>query len=114
MLRSALVRWPRESHSLPAPAPARSPQPATQTSAARYLATLIATCPARKADHAVLCPAEGKADAQVQGGREGNGVAAAVKGLRKMADRRRHKKSWMLKWRTTGARRRMALRLPRP
>jgi hypothetical protein len=77
----------------------------------------IATYRAAAVVQEVLDPAvEEMGDDQVPDGREEReqvvDVVASV--LQKMEDQRRPRKSSMLRWRTTGAQRRMALRLLNP
>jgi hypothetical protein len=71
---------------------------------------------ARTADPAAPCLAEEMDDDQALEGRGGIEVAEVGRDWRKMADLRRLRRSWTLRWKIIGVRRRMAtrLRVPRP
>lgn len=101
-----LAPWPTESHLRQALALAPNPH------SGQLQATSIDTYQVKTAAHAVQCRADGKADDQAREERGGSEEAeAVVRDLRRMADRRRLKKNWTQRWRTTGVRRKMATEL---
>lgn len=89
------------------------PPSAIQTSAVHLPATLTATSQAEAAVPAAH-PAEEMADAPVRDEsveREQDAVVVVVKRCLEMVDRRRHKRSLMLKWKIIGVEKRMELAL---
>jgi hypothetical protein len=96
------------------PDPGPCPQSVTQMLVDRHQATLTAMSRARTADPAVPCRTEETDDDQVLAGRGEIEVAEVGRDWRKMADRRRLRRSWTLRWKIIGERRRMALRLRVP
>jgi len=93
------------------PDPVPYPQCVTQMLAGQHLAMWTAMFQVSIAAPAALCPAEETADDQVQEGREAIEVDEGVRDLPKMEDPERPKRSWMLRWKTIGARRKTATNL---
>lgn len=77
----------------------------------RLLATLTATSQARIAGPAVPYLVGGTGDVQVPDGRGGIEEVEVLRGLQRMAGLRRLRRSWTLRWKTTGVPRRTATRL---
>jgi hypothetical protein len=84
-------------------------------SVVRHPATSIATYQVWAAAHAVLHHAEEMADAQVQDEsveRDEEAVVVVEERISlETADQRKHKRSWMLRWRIIGVEKRMGLAL---
>ena len=111
MLPLLLVHWQTVSRSHLELDLDLCPQSGTLTSVTQLQPMSIAMYQARAAGRAVLCRrADEKADDQVREEREARDVVE--RDSQRMADLRRHKRNWMLRWKTIGeAQKRTVLRL---